>query len=72
MVRNKHNTPGIIKYPFWQMTAENPKATYACINDGEAAEPKESEHQAVYINGNIGEILYAACTGFVLMWSGLR
>lgn len=26
MVRNKHNTPGIIKYPFWQMTAENPKA----------------------------------------------
>lgn len=29
MVRNKHNTPGIIKYPFWQMTAENPKAVYA-------------------------------------------
>ena len=26
------NTPGIIKYPFWQMTAENQKAIYACIN----------------------------------------
>ena len=30
------NTPGIIKYPFWQMTAENPKAVYACVNYGEA------------------------------------
>ncbi len=30
------NTPGIIKYPFWQMTAENPRAVYACVNDGEA------------------------------------
>ena len=27
-----YNTPGIIKYPFWQMTVENPKATYICIN----------------------------------------
>lgn len=36
MVRNKHNIPGIIKYLFWQMTATNPKATYACINYGEA------------------------------------
>lgn len=57
MVRNKHNTPVIIKYPFWQMTAENRKAVYACINNGEAAGPKEIEHQAVYINGDIGEIL---------------
>ena len=30
------NTPGIIKYPFMQMTAENPKAIYACINMNEA------------------------------------
>ncbi len=27
-----YNTPGIIKYPFWQMTASNPSATYACLN----------------------------------------
>ena len=26
------NTPGIIKYPFWKMTLENRRATYACIN----------------------------------------
>ena len=27
-----YNTPVIIKYPFWQMTARNPDATYVCIN----------------------------------------
>jgi len=33
------NTPGIIKYPFWQMTCQWPDATYACINLGEAGAP---------------------------------
>lgn len=27
-----NNTPDIIKYPFWQMTAKNPRAQYACIS----------------------------------------
>ncbi len=36
-----YNTPSIIKYPFGQMTVKNPKATYACINYGEAVCPKE-------------------------------
>ncbi len=31
-----YNTPGIIKYPFWQMTTDNPEATYVCVNFGEA------------------------------------
>ena len=35
------NTPGIIKYPFWQMTYQNPKAVYACVNLSEAYCPKE-------------------------------
>ena len=43
MVRKKHNTPGIIKFPFWQMAAKNPKAAYDCVNYGEAAVPKEIE-----------------------------
>lgn len=30
------NTPVIIKYPFWKMTAGNPKASYVCINYQEA------------------------------------
>lgn len=53
MVRNKHNTPGIIKYPFWQMTAGNPKAVYACINYRDAACPTELQNQAICIEGDI-------------------
>ena len=57
MVHNKHNTPGIIKYPFWQMTAKNPHAVYTCINQGQAVCPGEIKEQAICINGDIGEIL---------------
>ena len=57
MVRNKHNTPGIIKYPFWQMTARNPEAIYACINRGQTVCPQEIDKQSVCIDGDIGEIL---------------
>jgi NAD-dependent SIR2 family protein deacetylase len=53
-----YNTPGIIKYPFWQMTMKNPKAVYACLNFGEAACPAEIERQSICIDGDIGEILY--------------
>lgn len=51
------NTPGIIKYPFWQMTAQNPKAVYACINYGEAYVPKEIVKRSICINADIGEVL---------------
>lgn len=52
-----YNTPGIIKYPFWQMTARNPQATYACINRGQAVCPHEIEKQSICIDGDIGEVL---------------
>lgn len=45
-----YNTPVIIKYPFWQMTAKNPNATYACINQGQAFTPPEIETRAICIN----------------------
>ncbi len=51
------NTPGIIKYPFWRMAMENPKAIYACVNLGEAYAPKEIEERSVCIDGDIGEVL---------------
>ena len=50
------NTPGIIKYPFWNMTYANPQATYICINKGEAAVPREIEKQSICVNGDIWEI----------------
>lgn len=52
-----YNTPVIIKYPFWQMTAKNRKATYACINYGEAVCPKEIEKQSICIDYDIEETL---------------
>ena len=52
-----YNTPIIIKYPFWQMTAKNPRATYACVNRGEVFCPDEIADRAICINGDIGEIL---------------
>ena len=52
-----YNTPVIIKYPFWQMTAKNPRATYACINRGEAFCPAEIADRAVCIDGDIGDII---------------
>ena len=52
-----YNTPVIIKYPFWQMTAKNPRATYACINRGEVFCPAEIADRAVCIDGDIGDIL---------------
>ncbi len=51
------NTPGIIKYPFWQMTAQNARATYACINYGEAVCPKEIAGRSICINADIFEVL---------------
>ena len=52
-----YNTPIIIKYPFWQMTAKNPNATYVCINQGQAVCPQEIERQSVCIHADIGQIL---------------
>lgn len=51
------NTPGIIKYPFMQMTAENPKAIYACINMNEAYAPGEISDRAICIDGDIGNAI---------------
>ncbi len=55
-----YNTPGIIKYPFWQMTAENPQAVYICINYGETFCPREIARQSICINGDIGWVLHTA------------
>lgn len=51
------NTPGIIKYPFWKMTAENPNAVYACVNLGEAFCPDEISERSLCIDGDIAELL---------------
>ena len=54
-----YNTSVIIKYPFWQMTAKNPNATYACVNFGQAACPSEIRKQSICINFDIGQVIEA-------------
>lgn len=50
---NKHR----IKYPFWHMTAKNPKAVYACINLGDACAPDDIAARSICIGGDIGTVL---------------
>ena len=52
-----YNTPAIIKWPFWQRTAQNPSAVYACINLGQTACPDGIARRAICINGDIGDTL---------------
>lgn len=52
-----YNTPGIIKYPFWQMTEGNEKAAYICINQGEAMAPDEIADRSIIINADIGKVI---------------
>ena len=53
------NTPVIIKYPFWQMTNENPNAVYACLNYSEAYFPKQIEARAISLDGDTAGVLQA-------------
>lgn len=52
-----YNTPVIIKYPFWQMTAKNPSATYACINRGQAMCPQEIEQRSICLDVDISAVI---------------
>lgn len=51
------NTPVIIKYPFWNYTARNPEAVYACLNYKEACAPEGIVKRSICINADIGETL---------------
>lgn len=51
------NTPVWIKYPFWNMTKNNSKAVYGCLNLGEAYVPNEISKQAICLDGDIADAL---------------
>lgn len=51
------NTPGIVKCPFWRMTAQNPKAVYACVNLTEAYAREEIRRRSIVIQEDIGTVL---------------
>lgn len=52
-----YNTPVIIKYPFINMTAHNPKATYVCINYEYAIAPTEIRNQSICIDGDADKVI---------------
>ena len=52
-----YNTPGIIKYNFWQQVYRNPEAVYACLNMEETQIPKEIAHQSILISGDSDQII---------------
>jgi NAD-dependent SIR2 family protein deacetylase len=51
------NTPVIIKYPFWQYTAQNELAVYACLNMGAACAPDEIADRTICIDSDIAEMI---------------
>ena len=57
VVRNKHNTPTIIKYNFWLMTAQNLQATYACLNLYESFCPQEIASRSICVRGDIDGVV---------------
>lgn len=51
------NTPGIIKYPFWQYVNNNKNAHLVSINLGEMYIPKEIKDRTILINEDIAKII---------------
>ena len=52
-----YNTPGIIKYPFWQYTCNLKDAFYICINKGQADIPSEIEGKAICVDADISRVI---------------
>ncbi len=46
------NTPGIIKYNFWQQVYQNPQAVYICLNPEAGDVPKEIQDRSILIGGD--------------------
>ena len=53
------NTPGIIKYPFWQMTWKDPSAVYACVCRSGAAAPAPIASRSICVEADIRQVLDA-------------
>jgi NAD-dependent SIR2 family protein deacetylase len=51
------NTPGIIKVPFWRMTAANRQARLVSINPQDSGVPEEIAARSLCISADIGNVL---------------
>lgn len=51
------NTPGIIKFPFWRLTMQEPTFTYACVTLNDAVCPPQIADQSICISADIDTVL---------------
>ena len=51
------NTPGIIKFPFWRLTAQNNNSVYICINYERTDVPNDIRHRSICLEGDADEIV---------------
>ena len=56
-----YNTPGIIKYNFWNYAANWKNSFYVCINKGEAYIPSEIKDKSIGIDADISEVVGTFC-----------
>ena len=52
-----YNTPGIIKYSFWQQVYQNENAVYACLNMEALPVPQEIRDRSVVISGDSAQVI---------------
>lgn len=52
------NTPGIIKFPFWRLTMQEPTFTYACVTLNDAVCPPQIADQSICISADINTVLH--------------
>ena len=52
-----YHTPVIIKYPFRRMTAQNPRATYACVNLGGPDTSYVPPERSIFLSADIAAVL---------------
>lgn len=52
-----YNSPGVIKFPFRQMTARNPRATYVSVNLDTPSFPESLESRSIIISEDIDRVL---------------
>lgn len=52
-----YNTPGIIKYNFWQQVYRNRQAVYACLNREEQPVPEEILDRSCMISGDSDRVI---------------
>lgn len=52
-----YNSPGVIKWPFWQEVWHNPQATFASINLQTPSYPEALQDQSIVLSADIGKAL---------------